>query len=91
MLVGMDHKFYSDLWSFIAEYLPNYSSRNDVLESDILRRFLDDEDLCYDDFLMIHDEYGGNKENVKNALIVLETSLIQEALKAYYDQFFPTL
>ena len=38
---------------------------------------------------MIHDEYGGNKENVKNALLVLETSLAQEALKAYYDQFFP--
>ena len=89
MLVGMNHKFYSDLWGFIAEYLPNYSSRNDVLESDILRCFLDDEYLCYDDFLMIHDEYGGNKENVKNALLVLETSLAQEALKAYYDQFFP--
>ena len=88
MLVGMNHKFYSDFWSFISEYLPNYSSRN---ESDILRCFLDDEYLCYDDFLMIHDEYGGNKENVKNALLVLETSLAQEALKAYYDQFSLTL
>ena len=87
MLVGMKHKFYSDLWSFIAEYLPNYSSRNDVLESDILRRFLDDEDLCYDDFLMIHDEYEGSKENVRNALVELESALAQEVLKAYYDHF----
>lgn len=88
MLVGMNHKFYSDFWGFIAEYLPNYSSRNDVLKSDVLRRFLDDEDLCYDDFLMIHDEYGGNKKNVKNALVRLETALAQEALEAYYDEYF---
>lgn len=38
---------------------------------------------------MIHDEYGGNKENVKNTLVKLETTLAQEALEAYYDQFFP--
>ena len=48
------------------------ASRNDVLKSDILRRVLDDEDLCYDDFLMIHDEYGGNKENVKMLLLGLK-------------------
>lgn len=40
---------------------------------------------------MIHDEYGGNKENVKNALVRLETVSVQEALKAYYDQFSLTL
>lgn len=91
MLVGMDHKFYSDFWGFVAEYLLNYTSRNEVLRSDILRRFLDDEALCYDDFLMIYDEYGGNKENVKNALVELEASLAREALEAYYDEYFSSV
>ena len=40
----MDNK-YSDLWSFIATNLPNYSSRDDVLRSDILFRFLNNEDV----------------------------------------------
>ena len=87
----MNHKFYSYFWGFISEYLPNYSSRNEVLRSDILRRFLDDDALCYDDFLMIHDEYEGSKENVRNALVELESALAQEALRAYYDEYFSEL
>ncbi|MBR0502147.1 MAG: hypothetical protein IJJ77_02770 [Paludibacteraceae bacterium] len=31
------------LWQFIEEYLPNYSSRDDVLLDDILTRFIEDD------------------------------------------------
>ena len=31
------------LWHFIEEYLPNYSSRDDVLLDDILTRFIEDD------------------------------------------------
>lgn len=87
----MNHEKYSDFWDFIAEYLPGYTTSGNVLESDILRRFLDDEPLCYDDFLMIHATYNGNKEKVKDALVELETSLAHDALEAYYDEYFSKL
>lgn len=32
-------------WSFIETYLPDYSRRDDVLMSDILARFLDNEEI----------------------------------------------
>jgi len=31
-------------WAFIEQYLPDYSSRDDVLHSDILTRYLDGEE-----------------------------------------------
>lgn len=45
----MKHNFYAALWNFIAEYLPDYYSRSDVLRSDILFRFLDDDELWESD------------------------------------------
>lgn len=39
----MNYQSYSDLWGFIEEYLPNYYKRNDVLRSDILFRYINDE------------------------------------------------
>jgi len=86
MLVGMNHDSYSDFWGFISEYLPNYSSRDDVLKSDILRRFLDEQDLSYNDFLMILGEYKGDKESVKNALIELEVELEKKILVVDYNE-----
>lgn len=82
----MDHDSYADFWGFIAEYLPNYYSRNDVLRSDILRRFLDDEELWESDLANIQREFGSDKEKVVQELIALESTFAKEALENYFSQ-----
>ena len=47
------------------EYLPYYHQRDDVLLSDILARYIDDEEVCESDLKMIELEYGSEKQAVK--------------------------
>lgn len=44
---------YPDLWTCIEEYLPNYSSRDDVLRDEILYKYLDKEEVDTKDFKWI--------------------------------------
>ena len=67
------------------EYLPHYHQRNDVLLSDILARYIDDEEVHEGDLKMIADNYGNNKQTVKRALFELDSSLIIEAMKVMYN------
>jgi hypothetical protein len=80
------HETYSDFWSFISEYLPGYSWRDDVLESDILCRYVSDEDVGEEDMKWIDQYYGGDKQLVAQALIELEAKFAKEALDAYYEE-----
>ena len=56
-------------WDTVAEYLPHYHTRNDVLLSDILVRYIEDEEVCESDLKMIESEYR----------------LIIEAMRVMYD------
>ena len=67
------------------EYLPYYHQRDDVLLSDILSRYIDDEEVCESDLKMIELEYGSEKQAVKEALFRLDTRLIIEAMRVMYD------
>lgn len=71
-------------WDFIVDNLPNYYHRDDVLESDILARFLDGEDLCPEDEEMIASDYDNSKEKVKKKLLELDKALMAEAMEAYF-------
>lgn len=73
-------------WSFIEAYLPNYSRRDDVLMSDILARFLDDEEIAEEDADMINRVYSNNKELVRKELLNLDKGLMAEAMEAYFAQ-----
>lgn len=73
------------LWQFIEEYLPNYSSRDDVLLDDILTRFIEDDDVHEDDMVWIEAEFGCDKNLMKEELAQLETRFAQEALSVYYN------
>lgn len=84
MLVGMKHNLYADFWNFIAEYLPDYYSRGDVLRSDILFRFLDNDELWESDLAKIQQEFGCDKEQVAQELAKLGASLAKEALENYF-------
>lgn len=73
------------MWRFIEEYLPNYSSRDDVLRDDILFRFVDGDDVSEEDLKWIEDEFKNDKNLVKEELVRLESRFMVESLKAYWS------
>lgn len=80
-----DYDSYHSLWIFIETYLPNYSSRDDVLWNDILSRFLEDDEVCESDMRIIEEVFNGDKKQIKEELALLETKFAQEALMEYYQ------
>lgn len=82
----MNNETYRGFWEFIAEWLPEYSSRNDVLESDILARYVCDEEVWEADLEWINQYYEGDKQLVEKQLIELEAKFAKEALTAYHEE-----
>lgn len=75
---------YYDSWRFIEDYLPNYSSRNDVLRDDILLRYIEGDEVCNDDLRWIQEEFNNEKHLIKKELVRLESNFMAESLRAYY-------
>lgn len=75
-------------WDFISEYLPNCYTRDDVLLSDILFRYLDGDDLEPEDAEMIEKEYHNDREEVRKVLLKLDKSLMAEAMDAHFETLF---
>ena len=71
-------------WPFIEKYLPDYYSREDVLHSDILTRYLDGEEVLEQDLPWITEL--GTREDVVAELIDIDSCLLQEALEAYLQE-----
>lgn len=71
-------------WPFIEQYLPDYSSRDDVLHSDILTRYLDGEEVWEGDLPWIAEL--GTREDVVAELIDIDSCLLQEAIEAYLQE-----
>lgn len=78
------NEYHNGFWPFIVEYLPNYYTRDDVLEDDILFRFLTGDDVCEEDLQWIERDFDNDREQVKQALIDLEIKFTREALEAYW-------
>jgi hypothetical protein len=75
-------------WSFIENHLPDYSSRDDVLHSDILTRYLDGEEVSEEDLPWIAKL--GTREDVVAELIDIDSHLLEEALEAYlHERYTP--
>ena len=68
----------SNLWYFIEDFLPNYSSRDDVLQNDIIFRYIHDDDICDGDLEWIRNEFNCDKNLVRKELVRLETRFINE-------------
>ena len=83
----IDNRDTDCLWNFIEEYLPNYSSRDDVLCDDILFRFISNDEVCKEDLVWIANDFNSDKNLVKKELVRLETKFIEEALAAYYGKY----
>lgn len=77
---------YSELWSFIGEYLPNYYTRNDVLRSGVLFRFLEGDEIDESDRKWIDEEFGGDVSLVKQECQRLDKQFFAESLQAFYEQ-----
>lgn len=75
-------------WDFIAEYLPNYESRDDVLLSDILSRVLNNEYVENVDLIYISEIC--DIKDARKLHLELDKSLMTEAMEAYFIQKFST-
>ena len=82
----MNNNEYSNLWHFIETYLPNYSSRDDVLRSDILYRYLTNDDVDEEDKKWIAKEFKNDFNAIKQECIRLDLKFLSESLETYYSQ-----
>lgn len=65
-------------WDVIAEHLPDYYRRDDVLKSDILTRYVNDEEVYEKDLEWLPD----SKEEARKQLEELDVRLYNEAIEA---------
>lgn len=69
-------------WRFIEKYLPNYSSNDLVLLSDILWRYVDNDDVDTSDMEWIGKSFA-DKNEVLTEIVRVETQLFENALRNY--------
>lgn len=78
---------YSSFFEFISKHLPRYHARNDVLETDLLWRYLDNEELDEEDYQRMKQE-NPHKYMAVDRLIELETGFCEESLRVFYAKYF---
>ncbi len=69
-----------NFWDIIEAKLPNYSSRDDVLENDILKRHTDGESIDKEDYAWLKENNYLDINNAKIALIKSDTILYFETV-----------
>ena len=74
-----------DVWAFIESFLPNYYHRDDILHFDIYSRYIDNEDLSEGDAEWIYENFGADREKVKQAIEQMEKNFAYEALTNYLE------
>ena len=79
----------NNLELFIEKFLPDYYHDDDVLRSDILCRYLDNEDVDESDLQWIYREFGSDKAKVQDALERLDMELAHEALLNWLENHSP--
>ena len=79
----------NNLELFIEKFLPDYYHDDDVLRSDILCRYLDNEDVDESDLQWIYREFGSDKAKVQDALERLDMELAYEALLNWLEGHEP--
>lgn len=79
-------KIYNELpnnyWHFIGKHLPKYSSDSNVLKSDILSRFIFDEEVRDEDY----DWLPETKEEAQMMLEEIDLELYNEAVRAFNEE-----
>ena len=70
----------SKLWDFIAEFLPDYFHRDDILHYDIYTRYLENEELSDGDAAWIYGDFGSDQKKVEDTLNQMTKDFAYEAL-----------
>ena len=78
-----------NVWAFIEKFLPDYYHRDDVLHFDIYSRYLDNEDVCESDLQWIYEDFGSDKEKVKETINQMEREFAYEALTSWLEDHGP--
>ena len=78
-----------NVWAFIEKFLPDYYHRDDVLHFDIYSRYLDNEDVCESDLQWIYEDFGSDKEKVKETINQMEKEFAYEALTSWLEDHGP--
>lgn len=60
--------------------------RDDVLRSDILFRYINNEDVSNSDIKWIREEFGTDFNAIKQESIILEKKFVCESLDNFYEQ-----
>lgn len=76
---------YSNFWHFIESYFPNYYTRDDVLLSDMLFRYVTNDSMSFEDMLYIEENYS-TYNDAQNACKELDIKLATEALNNYFGK-----
>lgn len=80
--MGLKVELPPNYWDFIMKFLPDYTHRDDVLESDIFTRYLDGEDVIEED-IHFYNFRTRSRESIEQELYQLDTELFIEA----YENF----
>ena len=81
---------YHHFMDFIGDTLPDYSTRSDVGESDLLWSYLEnelDEEENRDDLARLRSEFP-TKEDARKRLIEIDAELAREAIEHFYTNYF---
>lgn len=70
-------------WDFIEKYYPNYYSSDEILLSDILTRFLSNEEISIKDQKLIRKI--GTISDIKEYYLNLELKIFKKALESYLN------
>lgn len=73
-------------WDFIEKYLPDYYTNDLVLRSDILWRYVDNDDVDGSDKIWIEEEFATKTEIVEE-IVRIETQLFENALRNYCFEY----
>lgn len=78
-----------NLWSFIETNLPDYYHRDDILHFDIYSRYVDNEDVCESDLQWIYEDFGSDKDKIKETIDLMEKEFAYEALMSWLEDHGP--
>ena len=78
-----------DVWAFIERFLPDYYHRDDILHFYIYSRFIDNEDLSEGDAEWIYENFGADREKVKQTIDQMEKDFAYEALASFLETHGP--
>lgn len=79
--------YYHRFTDFIEAILPNYHKSEEILEADILWRFILDEAISENDLKFIKTRFSTKKEAAER-LIQVETEITKICLEEFYGEYF---